>query len=337
MVKVAILGAGFMGQTHGTAYQHIENAELAAVFDQNEALGKTFAEKYGCRSYTDLEALLCDCEIDVVDICLPTFLHETYAILAAKRGKHVFCEKPVTLSVASFDKIFEAVNEAGVQMFVGQVVRFWSEYAAARQLYLEGALGDLCYVYAARLSEHPAWSEWYRRPENSGGGLIDLHLHDIDYLCWLLGTAEEVYAAGTQNALGCWNYVSSILRFESGKSATAEGVIEMAKGYPFTTELRLVGSKQTYEYAMKAGANLENVAAAKRQAVLYGDGRAEVQPLNPRDAYEIELEHFITCIDRGISSNIIQMDGVRNVLCTIEALKCSLETKKAVRVNYGRR
>ena len=76
MVRIAILGAGFMGGTHGTAYQNISNAEIAAVCDQNETLGRAFAEKYHCRYYSSFHQMLEECQFDVADICLPTFLHE---------------------------------------------------------------------------------------------------------------------------------------------------------------------------------------------------------------------------------------------------------------------
>ena len=90
--------------------------------------------------------------------------------------------------------MLHAAEEAGVQFAVGQAVRFWPEYVKAKELYDSGALGTVKYARASRLSVHPAWSEWYRRPENSGGGLFDLHLHDIDYLCYIFGKVKQVYA-----------------------------------------------------------------------------------------------------------------------------------------------
>lgn len=337
MVKIALLGAGFMGGTHAVAYEQIGGAEVVAVFDKNETLGREFAETYHCRYYSDFACMAEECAFDVVDICLPTFLHEEYVILGASYKKHIFCEKPVALGVDSLDRMIRAVNEAGVLMMVGQVLRFWPEYVNARNMYTGGELGALNYVSAARMSEHPAWSQWYRRPENSGGGLLDLHLHDVDYLCWLLGRVRSVYAAGRKNSDGCWNYVSSILHFESGISASVQGVIEMEKGYPFTMELRLVGTEKTYEYTMKAGANLEDVASSKRETRVYEKGTETILPVNTRDAYEIELEHFVTCIAQGHESGVITAEQARNVLCTIEALKKSLETGEKTDVDYGQR
>lgn len=337
MVKIAVIGAGFMGRTHAEAYSRIELAQVAAVCDRDKALGEKFAEDFGCSFYEDFDTMAAECEFEVADICLPTFLHETFTVKAAEHGKHIFCEKPATLSVESLDRMIGAAEKAGVNLMIGQVVRFWPEYRTAKQMRDNGELGELNYAYGARLSEHPAWSEWYRRPENSGGGLFDLHLHDIDFFCWMFGEVESVFASGKKNELGCWNFVNSTLNFQSGQSASVQGVIEMTKGYPFTMELRLTGSKATYEYIMKAGANLEDVASARRDTRVYGQDGARILPLDETDAYETELRHFVACISEHRESEIIPAASARKVMCVMEALKTSLETGKQAAVDYGKR
>ena len=337
MVKIAIIGAGFMGQTHAAAYAEIENAELTAICDRSQEGREAFAEKFGCPAFADFETMLAGAEFDVVDICLPTFLHEEYVGLAARAKKDIFCEKPFTLSVASMDRMLETVRENQVRLFVGQVLHFWQEYVLAKRMIDGGELGEIRYVYAARLSEHPNWGDWYRRPENSGGGLFDLHLHDVDFMIWTFGEVESVYAAGKKNAAGCWNYVSSILNFGNGISATVQGVIEMEKGYPFTMELRLVGSEKTFDYVMRAGDNLRNRDSALRITRIYDDGAATVPSLETRDAYTVELEDFVGCVAENRESGWVRNEDVRKVLCTIEALRLSLESGEKVPVNYGRR
>ena len=268
-----------------------------------------------------------------VHICLPTFLHEQYVLLAAGHKKHVICEKPVTLSLESLDRMIAATKAAGVQFAVGQVVRFWPEYVRAKEMVEAGELGTIKYARASRLSEHPAWSEWYRRAENSGGGLFDLHLHDIDYLCYLFGKVKQVYAVGRKNSVGCWNHVATSLTFENGMEATAEGILEMPSGFPFTTELNVVGDKKAYCYHMGAGANLENIAAASRSTTVYGDGKAETLAIDPYDAYQKELEDFIGHIEAGTPITVITPADVRHVLSVIVAIRESLETQKTVTVS----
>lgn len=278
--------------------------------------------------------ILIACGIKILlHICLPTFLHEQYVLLAAGHKKHVICEKPVTLSLESLDRMIAATKAAGVQFAVGQVVRFWPEYVRAKEMVEAGELGTIKYARASRLSEHPAWSEWYRRAENSGGGLFDLHLHDIDYLCYLFGKVKQVYAVGRKNSVGCWNHVATSLTFENGMEATAEGILEMPSGFPFTTELNVVGDKKAYCYHMGAGANLENIAAASRSTTVYGDGKAETLAIDPYDAYQKELEDFIGHIEAGTPITVITPADVRHVLSVIVAIRESLETQKTVTVS----
>ena len=291
---------------------------------------RALAGEAGCAWYADGDEMLRTAQVDAVDICLPTFLHEQYALLAAKYKKHILCEKPVTLSLEALDRMLHAAEEAGVQFAVGQAVRFWPEYVKAKELYDSGALGTVKYARASRLSVHPAWSEWYRRPENSGGGLFDLHLHDIDYLCYIFGKVKQVYAVGRKNDVGCWNHVASSLTFENGVQATAEGIIEMPKGFPFTMELNVVGDEKAVCYRMRAGANLEDVASAIRETWLYGGEEPEKLDIDPYDAYQKELEHFIGHIDAGTPITAITPQDVRHVLTVIHAIRTSLETGMTV-------
>lgn len=330
MVNVAIVGAGFMGKTHLAAYQAMKNVKVTAVCDLGEAAGRALAEAAGCPWYADGEAMLAGAPVDVVDICLPTFLHEQYVLLAARNKKHVICEKPVTLSMESLDRMLATVFEAGVQFAVGQAVRLWPEYVKAKELYDAGELGTVKYARASRLSVHPQWSEWYRRPENSGGGLFDLHLHDVDYLCFLFGKVKQVYAVGQKNDVGCWNHVASSLTFENGVQATAEGIIEMPKGFPFTMELNVVGDAKAVSYRMRAGANLEDVASAVRETWLYGGDAPELLDIDPYDAYQRELEDFIGHIEAGTPITSITPQDIRHVLSVILAIRTSLESGRTV-------
>ena len=331
MVRVAIIGAGFMGRTHLAAYKTMDNAQVTAVCDLNEEQGRALAAEAGCAWYGDGGAMLAEAGVDVVDICLPTFLHEQYALLAAAHKKHILCEKPVTLDLVSFDRMAGAAEQAGVQFAVGQAIRFWPEYVKAKELYDAGAFGRVKYARASRLSVHPAWSVWYRRPDNSGGGLFDLHLHDVDYLCCLFGRVKTVYAVGQKNDVGCWNHVASSLSFENGVKAVAEGVIEMPQGFPFTMELTIAGEEQGMNYRMRAGRNLEDVASAVRESWLYGVGE-EAQPIeiDPYDAYTAELTYFVNCIDAGRPITAITPAEARHVLRVILSIQQSLETGRPV-------
>lgn len=334
MVNIAILGAGFMGKTHSLAYQKMEDVKLVAICDINDKIGKALADSSNCEYYADCENMLKAVHIDVIDICLPTFFHEKYTLLAAKYRKHVFCEKPATLDRDALKRMIDTIEKAGTQFMVGQVIRFWPEYVHAKKMYNKSEFGTIKEVYASRLSVHPEWSEWYRKAENSGGALFDLHLHDIDILCYIFGKVKKVYAVGKKNEYDCWNHISTILSFENGVNAVVEGIIEMPNNYPFTMSLRITGDEKALDYRMIAGSNLGDVSQAIRETRIYAmDNNIEILPVNGQDPYETELRYFVDCIKNNVPANKILPKDVAYVLKVIHAIKKSLEIEDAILID----
>jgi predicted dehydrogenase len=127
MKKIAIVGMGFMGTMHAQIYKQLRDAALVAVVDKRQAKARQVLAKLGIQApvFGTLEAMLRACNVDAVDICLPTDLHAPFALAAIAAGKHVFCEKPLALTKADGKKIAEAARKAGVFFQVGQCIRFW--------------------------------------------------------------------------------------------------------------------------------------------------------------------------------------------------------------------
>ena len=333
MPRFAIIGTGFMGEKHAECFSMIDGAELTAVVSNDQEQGRSFADKFGIKFYDDYSRMLDDDIADAVDICIPTFLHEDAVVGAASRGKHVFCEKPVTLSRRSLERMLKAVDDAGVSFAVGQVVRFWPENEAVSRMYRRGDFGRVKTVYASRLATHPSWSEWFRDAEKSGGGLFDMHVHDVDYIVYTFGKVDTVFAQGIKNEAGCWNHVSCTLGFASGIKAVVESCIEMPLEYPMATLLRVIGDEKALEYTMRAGKNLEDVDSAVRRTVVY-DQREEPRVLEipDRDAYLDELRYFSDCIDRGEPMEKLSKESVRSSMEVIFAIERSLETGEVVKI-----
>ena len=331
MLKAGIIGTGFIGNAHAEAYHNANNAELVALVDVNEETGKKAAEKHNVKYYKDAEQMLKSEEIDIVDICLPTFLHEEYVMLAAKYKKHIICEKPFTLTVESAQRMIDATKQAGVKFMIAQVIRFWPEYAVIKDYFDEDKIGDLKMVYANRLAQHPNWTVWHKDPKKSGGGLFDLHLHDIDYMCYLFGKVESVYAMGWQSETGCWNHVMSNIKFKNGKFAVVEGAFDMTENYPFTMSFRAVGSEGTINYNFVAGFNLENVGGATRNTVYFKNGQEpDVLKIEEYDAYQKEIEYFADCIINDNPIEVVSPEDSKDVLTVIQAIQKSLETGELV-------
>ncbi|MEG0252355.1 MAG: Gfo/Idh/MocA family oxidoreductase [Christensenellaceae bacterium] len=334
MLKSAIIGTGFIGNAHATAYQNIKNVQLAAIVDVNEEKGKAAAKEFNCKYYSDAEEMLKNEDVDIVDVCLPTFLHEQYVVLAAKYKKNVICEKPVTLTLESMDNMIQATQKAGVKFMVAQVVRFWPEYVKIKEMFDAGAFGDVKMVYANRIAQHPNWTQWHKNPKNSGGGLFDLHLHDIDFLQYLFGDVKSVYAVGKASETGCWNHVMTTLKFKDGNAATAEGIFDMTENYPFTMTFRIVGESRTVDYSMVAGFNLEDVASSKRAAMLYENGcEPKKLGIEETDAYQIELQYFADAIEKNEPIKVVTPENSRHVVEIMLAIQKSLETGNVVELS----
>ncbi|MDD3840397.1 MAG: Gfo/Idh/MocA family oxidoreductase [Clostridia bacterium] len=333
MVKVGILGAGFMGRTHADAYKQLKDVEIYGVSNRSREKGEKFSQDYKCRYFQGAEQLIEDENVDVIDICLPTYLHEKYAVMAARQGKHILLEKPFALSIQAAQNIVDAVHQAGVKFMVAQVVRFWPEYVKIKQIYDDGLLGDIKVVYANRLAQHPNWSDWFRDVEKGGGGLFDLHLHDIDYVRYLLGPVESVYATGKKSDNQAWNHVVSILNFKNGSKACVEGAYEMTDNYPFTMAFRAVGQTGTVDFDFSAGFNLEDRESAINRMVLYQNQKdPEIVSIEQRDAYLNEIEYFIDCIKNDKPIEVVTPDESLEVLRIILALQESLETGRVVKI-----
>lgn len=334
MLKIAIIGSGFIGNTHAEACKKSVKLKLAAIVDKNTQAGRAAADKYDCKYYEDAQEMMDREDVDIVDICLPTFLHENYVTLAARKGKHVICEKPAALTLAAMERMMDAAESAGVKFMVAQVVRFWPEYVKIKEMYDQGEFGKLKMIYANRLGQHPNWTSWHRDPEKGGGALFDLHLHDIDFMVSMLGKVKSVYAVGWQTDTKCWNHIITNLVFESGEQAVIEGSYGMPEGYPFTTDFRLVGEEASIEYLMKAGLNLENIGAASRSLIHFDQHNQpqHVKVDTGADPYQTELEYFSDCVENDRTVEKVSPASSREVIKVVLAIRRSLETNTVVRM-----
>ena len=332
MQKIVIIGAGFIGGVHAQASANSEMLELTAICDTNEKVGTEAAKKFGCAFYSDAEKMLSEVEADIVDICVPTFLHKRNILLAVKHGKHIVCEKPITLTLEDMDEILDAVKKAGVQFMVAQVIRFWPEYVAIKKMYDNGDFGDVKMVYANRLAQHPNWTQWHKDPLNSGGGLFDLHLHDIDAVSFMFGQVERVYAVGWQSETGCYNHVVTTLTFKNGVRAVVEGAFDMTENYPFTMSFRLVGETKTAEYSMTAGFNLEDIASSRRDLFIFKNGKSPMKADIDvsEDAYQTELDYFAQCVEKGEALTVITPGQSREVIRIMLAIRESIKTGRVI-------
>lgn len=328
MKNIGLVGLGFIGKMHLQAYHSLGNCRVAAICTRNEGKDEEITSLFHGAFVSDYDDLLSREDIDIIDICLPTFLHEAYIIKAAKAGKHIICEKPLTLSMESAERIFKEVQDHGVRLFVGHVLRFWPEYKRIKSYSESDQLKNIEIVHAQRLGQAPAWSDWFRHPEKSGGALFDLHIHDIDFVTYLLGEVESVYATGSKNKYGAWDHIMTTLAFKNRSKAFVEASHRMPNGYPFTMSFRAQAVQGTLDYHVAAGENIEQIN--NQQFVYYNQEKKSSIDINNEDAFQNQLAYFVDCIETNQENTVIPLEAVFYTLKLLKAIEASLETGQKI-------
>lgn len=330
MKSIGLVGLGFIGKMHLKAYQSIEHGQVTAICTRSEVDDKEMKELFHGTFVSDYNDLLSNKEIDIIDICLPTYLHEEYIIKAARAGKHIICEKPLTLTLESARRIFKEIQENNVKLFVGHLLRFWPEYQIIKSYSESEKLKDIDMVHAKRLGQFPTWSDWFQYPEKSGGALFDLHIHDIDFVYYLLGEVDSLYAVGTKNQYGAWTHIMTTLSFKKNRKAVVEASHQMPKSYPFTMSLRAQALQGTLEYHVAAGENIEHIN--NRQFVYFNHKTKTSIDRVDGDAFQNELSYFVQCIEENQENHVIPLEDVYYTLKLLKAIEASLETGKIIRI-----
>ncbi|MBI4582330.1 MAG: Gfo/Idh/MocA family oxidoreductase [Planctomycetes bacterium] len=187
-VNVGLIGTGFIADIHAAALAMLPEAKVVAVASPTPGKANKFAEKRGIpKSFEDYRDLLALKEIDLVNLCVPNYLHCQVAVDAAKAGKHVVCEKPLCRTLDEADRMIAACREAGVLLMYAEELCFAPKYVRAKQLVDEKAIGRAFLVKQSE--EHYGPHEpWFWDVTKSGGGvLLDMGCHSIEYARWVFG------------------------------------------------------------------------------------------------------------------------------------------------------
>jgi len=327
MFKIAIIGPGSISRTYAEALKNSETVKIQAIAGRDTEKGRAMAAEYRVAYYTDQDEMYEREDLDAVLICTPTFTHEEMVKRAIAHKVHVMCEKPFVLDVETAKNLIRDAEAAGVRLMVMHVVRFWPEYVKVKEMITDGELGEIKNVYLNRLSSHPTWATWHRDPKKSGGGLYDLHIHDVDYLYHVFGEVESVYAVGKQEDSGCFNNVSTVMRFASGVSAVVEGFMDITGAFGFTTNVRVNGSDAAVEMLNKAVHLADGtVGKANKLIVFKKDQPAQIVDGEKYDPYARETEYFAECVRSVAKNEMVPNEDVVYVLQILEAIRESLAT-----------
>ena len=247
MLKIGLIGCGFMGTMHANCYKNIDGVKLCAVADLRREKAEELAD--GAEIYADGMDLINNADVDVIDICLPTYLHAKYALAAMEKVKYLFVEKPVALTVDEANAMIEKASETGCNVQVGQVIRFWDEYVELKKIVEAGKLGKVINANFRRISPKPlwGWNNWLLDVKLSGGAAQDLHIHDVDYVLSVFGEPEKF--SSVKNIAGEPNsYINTVMSY-GDFVVGVEGTWDLPGTHPFEATFRVVFEKATVENA----------------------------------------------------------------------------------------
>lgn len=292
-LKAALLGFGGMGHFHATQYKDQPDCTLIAICDVDRKkfeklsadinLGNSGeADLASVHQYLSYEEMIRNEKPDLIDICLPCHLHAEYAVRAMKEGFHVISEKPMARTLAQADRMIRVSRETGKQLMIAQCLRFEKTFNALKQAYDSRKYGRLLRMDLRRCSG-PAGTKtsWYRDVKCSGGALLDLHLHDTDFVNYVLGTPDAVQTFGVTRVSGGIDDLMSTYFFADGPIVNAEASWCRAEWH---TSSVMVFEKATLE--------LEGT----RVKISRTDKPLEVLDCSGKNGYWSEIAYFVDCI-----------------------------------------
>jgi len=309
-MKVGVVGTGGMGNVHARQYRKMSGIELG-YFERSPARGDSFRSRWDAHLCDSIEALLD--WADVVDICLPTDVHPEFALKVIDAGKPLFLEKPIARTVDEAKSIIDAAKKAKVVLMIGHVVRFFPEFALGRQMVLNGAVGKPAAIRTRRGGPTPKGSSgWFMDHSRSGGVLLDLAIHDFDWLCWTFGHVKFLYSRSLGSSSGHGpDYALTTLTFESGAVAHVEATWMDPGG--FRTMFDIAGSEGLLEFDSRKTPALRTVTPDS--CVL----EPSVAP--HEDPYYLELSAFLSAAQKGAPVPITGEDGLTALKLSLAALE----------------
>lgn len=337
MIRVGIVGLGFMGRMHYRCWSGLEGAKITAVCEANPKVLEAAGEAGGgnvagaadridlsaVQIFSDLDALLAAGVVDVLSITLPTFLHVESTVKALSAGVHVLCEKPMALNVDECDRMVAAANKAGKVLQIGHCIRFWPEYEVTRAIVKSGKYGRPIAASFRRYGAMPSWSadRWFADEARSGGQPLDLHIHDSDYIHYLFGLPESV----SSTADVAQSYIATQYRYAGADApaVVAESTWRMAAGFGFEMSFVIVLERATITF---------DITRSPIFRVIPADGEAFTPEVPSGDGYSREVEHFARAVRGEAVEPIVTAENSRDTVRLVLAEKQSAREGQPVRL-----
>ena len=312
MLKVGLVGVGGISGAHIPAWQSMEDVELVALCDVRPEQMTRYPE---LRQYTDMDDMLAKEQLDILDICLPTYLHADAAVKAMERGIHVLSEKPVSLKTEDVHRLYETAKRNNVCFMVAQVLRFWPEYVYLKEIYDSGRYGKLLSGRMARLGHMPGWSwdNWMKDESRSGLVPFDLHIHDLDFMVYTFGKPKQVSSFRARRP--DQDVFTAVYQFD-GFYVDSEATWYAAP-YPFHASYRFQFEKALI---VLDGALTVYEVDGKTFTVGADGGETGGIELPPTNAYANEIRYFADCVKAGRDADRVKEEELETVVKILKGI-----------------
>lgn len=343
--KVAILGTGFISNIHLESYKRfVHDAEIVAIYGRNLENAKKKAEEFQIpAAFDNLDELFASCEIDVVDICLPNYLHYEACMKAVDSKKHVIIEKPLALTLEQADEMIKACEDNHLKLMYAEELCFAPKYERVRSLVEAGAVGDVYLLKQAEKHSGPH-SRWFYQKETAGGGvMMDMGCHALAWFRWMNKgvNVKSVYADMKtvlhKDITDCDDNTITIVEFENGVTGMAEdswarhgGMDDRIEVYGtkgvsyadlFQGNSALTYSTDGYDYAAEKAGTTQGWSFTMYEEAF-------------NQGYPQELSHFIDCVRNDKEPLVTGHDG-RAVLEIIYAAYESARSGQKVSLPFS--
>ncbi len=289
--RIGIIGLGFMGRTHLASYRAV-GARVEAVLDPtggkatggNLGTGAEAIDLSGVQVFRDADAFFAQAPVDAVSVCTPTDTHVAIAERALGRGWHVLVEKPVALASAEIRRLDAVALASGKVCMPAMVMRFWPGWAWLRDRIRDQRFGPLKTLTLERLGSRPKWNpEFYADVTKSGGAMVDLHIHDSDFVYWCFGKPDSLVTTGSSEQVTTMYRVGGA----GGPGIVASGGWAQQSSFGFRMRYLANFERATVEFDLARGEHPVTISDA--------DGTRPMD-VGTMSGYEAEVRHFLAVI-----------------------------------------
>ena len=328
MIRVGIIGLGMMGRCHLAGWEKVEGAEVVAIADSdpkrasgdlsggwgNIDAGTENVDMERVTGTTDPAELIAMENVDVVDICVPTPFHADLAVAALEAGKHVLCEKPLARTAADAERIAAAAAASPGMFMPGMCIRFWPEYKWLKDAADSNAYGKVLGATFRRVASMPPG--WFANAEMSGAAALDLHLHDTDFVQYLLGMPNAVASCGYSKTTDGVDHIVTRYFYDDVPLVVAEGGWCMDDGFGFNMSYTVNFENATADFDMSRGDDA---------LLLSSGGDKQTIKCEGSDGYEGELAYFAECIAAGTPPTLVTAEQAAESIRIVEAEIASIQ------------